>query len=272
VSSGHPRSERRPFDRVADVYDRTRAMPPDAADAVTAGIVAAVGAGARVLEVGVGTGRIAAPLAAAGLRMVGVDVSMPMLDRLRDKRSAVRAVVGDVGALPFRAGCVDAALLVHVLHLVPDARRVLREAWAAVRAGGAVLLGRTEHGRSRRRGVIELAWRIVEDVGGPARPAMDWNAAAVAAFADVASERRTTIDERVVARWTERGTGRQLLDAFAARTYSRTWAIPDEMMSAVLGRLEPALRDAVGDLERPVESEASFVLTIARPRDDAARS
>ncbi len=257
-------AERRPFDRVADVYDRTRAMPSDAADAVTAGIAGALGPGARVLEIGVGTGRIAAPLAAAGLRMFGVDLSRPMLDRLRDKRAAVSAAVGDATALPFRAGCVDAALLVHVLHLVPDARHVVRGAYATVRAGGAVLLGRTEHATSAMRDVVELAWRVVEDTGGPPRTPRDWNAASVAAFGEVASEHGAIIEERVVARWIERSTGRQLLDAFAARTYSSTWDIPDAAMSTLLARLEPVLRASLGDLDRPVESATSFVLSIAR--------
>lgn len=261
------RAERRPFDRVADVYDRTRAMPADAADAVTAGIAGVLGRGARVLEIGVGTGRIAAPLAAAGLRMVGVDLSRPMLDRLRDKRAAVSAVVGDVAALPFRAGCVDAAVLVHVLHLVSDPRQVVRDAYATVRAGGAVLLGRTEHTPSAMRRIIELTWRIVEEVGGPALKPPDWNAVSVAAFGDVASEQGAAIDDRVLARWTERATGRQLLDAFAARTYSSTWAIPDAMMSTLLARLEPALRESLGDLERPLATDTSFVLTIARLPD-----
>src|SRR5579863_1321429 len=38
-----------------------------------------------VLELGCGTGRISLPLARAGVRLVGIDRSAPMLDRARDQ-------------------------------------------------------------------------------------------------------------------------------------------------------------------------------------------
>jgi SAM-dependent methyltransferase len=56
-----------------------------------------------VLELGVGTGRLALPLAAAGLAVTGVDASTAMLDRLAAKPAggSVTAVVGDMaGPLP----------------------------------------------------------------------------------------------------------------------------------------------------------------------------
>ena len=62
-----------------------------------------------VLELGCGTGRVSVPLAKAGIDLVGIDRSEPMLARLR-KASAragaighVNAVRGDIRALPFAA-------------------------------------------------------------------------------------------------------------------------------------------------------------------------
>ncbi|HVU03365.1 MAG TPA: class I SAM-dependent methyltransferase [Polyangiaceae bacterium] len=60
--------------------------------------------GGPVLEYGVGTGRIALPLARAGIAVTGVDQSKPMLERLAaalskeapDVRGRVRAVHGDM--------------------------------------------------------------------------------------------------------------------------------------------------------------------------------
>jgi SAM-dependent methyltransferase len=48
------------------------------------------------LELAVGTGRIAVPLAARGVRVVGVDYAPPMIEQLRSKTGAVEAVVGDM--------------------------------------------------------------------------------------------------------------------------------------------------------------------------------
>lgn len=46
----------------------------------------------RVVELGVGTGRIAVPLAAAGVRVAGIDTSRSMLRRLADKPGGDRVI------------------------------------------------------------------------------------------------------------------------------------------------------------------------------------
>jgi len=67
------------FDRAAEYYDRTRGVPPDVAGAQTALLAGELPGRGRVLEVGVGTGQIALPLAEAGVPMAGLDLSMPMV-------------------------------------------------------------------------------------------------------------------------------------------------------------------------------------------------
>jgi hypothetical protein len=89
---------------------------------------------------------------------------------------------------------------------------------------------------------LDLVWRIAGELGVPAKPLADWNAVTAAAFATVAAESRASVEERTIARWTEPSSGRRLLDAFAARTYSSTWAIPDALMPVIVARLAPALR------------------------------
>jgi len=59
---------------------------------------------ARILELGIGTGRLALPLAAMGLEVHGIDASSAMVDRLRDKPGGdtIPVVMGDfaeVGSL-----------------------------------------------------------------------------------------------------------------------------------------------------------------------------
>jgi SAM-dependent methyltransferase len=69
-------------DRWADVYDRVHAgLDPTAA--VEA--VSALAGGGPVLELGIGTGRIALPLARRGVEVEGVEASTRMVARLREK-------------------------------------------------------------------------------------------------------------------------------------------------------------------------------------------
>ena len=86
-------------ERFADVYDAWYAGVSDVQ--ATADRVATLAAGGRVLELGVGTGRLALPIAERGLDVWGVDASPAMLDRLRAKPGAdrVRTVEGDFGDL-----------------------------------------------------------------------------------------------------------------------------------------------------------------------------
>ena len=105
----------------------------------------ALAAGGRVLEVGVGSGRIAVPVALAGVPVVGVDTSPVMLDLARERAAPhgvelelVRADMRDLPDLgrfalvlvPFRA----------FLHLRDDEERlaVLRALHARLEPGGAL--------------------------------------------------------------------------------------------------------------------------------------
>lgn len=70
-------------DAFADVYDDWYGDLFDT-DAAVAALLALAGAG-PVLELGVGTGRLAVPLARTGLTVIGVDASAAMLERLAAK-------------------------------------------------------------------------------------------------------------------------------------------------------------------------------------------
>jgi SAM-dependent methyltransferase len=92
----------------ADVYDDWYGDLEGLDDAVAT--LAALAGGGRVLELGVGSGRLAIPLAAGGTEVWGVDASPAMLDRLAAAPggSAVHGVLGDMadpsGALAAAGG------------------------------------------------------------------------------------------------------------------------------------------------------------------------
>src|SRR4030042_1200775 len=87
------------------------------------------------LEVGVGTGRFAAPL---GVRF-GLDPAIHML-RLAKKRGLL--VVQGLGeSLPFKDESFDFVQIIFVIECVDDLLSFLREAVRTVRRNGALILG-----------------------------------------------------------------------------------------------------------------------------------
>jgi SAM-dependent methyltransferase len=67
---------------------------PEAIDPVVDFLAERAGGG-PVLELGIGTGRIAVPLAQRGVRVHGIDLSEAMVARLRAKTDEIEVVIGD---------------------------------------------------------------------------------------------------------------------------------------------------------------------------------
>ena len=136
------------FDRAAEYYDRTRRMSPEAAAATSAMLTSEFAGRGTILEIGVGTGQIALALHGSGVPMAGVDISLPMLDKLRQKsggRAPFPISGADGTALPFRAGAFGGIVMRHVLHLIPAYDRVADEAIRVVRPGGVVVVSAGWH-------------------------------------------------------------------------------------------------------------------------------
>jgi len=255
------------FDRVADCYDATRALPPEAESAAVAGIMRAltqVAPRPALLEVGIGTGRIAVPLAGAGARVVGIDIAPAMLARLRAKRADLPVMLAEASRLPFRAEMFDGALFVHVLHLLPDARAALAAATRVVRPGGMLLYGRTGHGQNARSKVHARLRELARELTGEDLPSGAWHKGADRAFTEHAHEIGARVTDVTLARWRERRTGRETLAAISGRVYSGTWAIPEAVMPELLRRLTPWTAELFGGLDRPVEDAITFALVMAR--------
>jgi ubiquinone/menaquinone biosynthesis C-methylase UbiE len=131
------------FDRAADFYDETRALPPEVAEALTDRIFAELGTVDHLLEVGVGTGRISRPLMERGLRVTGFDISPKMMGRLllqlTPEHTPPDLMLADATQMPFRDDSFSAMLFVHVLHLIPGWREAIAEMVRILAPGGVVL-------------------------------------------------------------------------------------------------------------------------------------
>lgn len=94
--------------------------------------------GARVLDVGAGTGAATrAALAAGAARVVAVDAALGML--AHEALGRPPAAVGDARALPFATSAFDAAVAAFSLNHLSDPATGLREMARVTRRGGSLL-------------------------------------------------------------------------------------------------------------------------------------
>jgi SAM-dependent methyltransferase len=132
------------FDSIAEVYDES--LPAHVVEHYLGKRVRFVlehCPPGRGLDVGCGTGALAARLSAAGYEMTGVDPSGGMLDVLRSRAPEVRAVKGSGRSLPFPDDSFDLVLSVAVMHHVAaaeDVRRTLAEMVRVASPSGRILV------------------------------------------------------------------------------------------------------------------------------------
>ena len=93
-------------------------------------------AGAKVADLGCGSGVFTYLLHRKGYEAVGLDISAKQLEIARSKYPDIRFCEGDVEALPFPSGSLDGVLLSGVVHHLPDPHRCAAEVFRVLRPGG----------------------------------------------------------------------------------------------------------------------------------------
>ena len=100
--------------------------------------------GERILEVGVGTG-LSLPLYPAHCRVTGIDLSDGMLEKARERATALRLLHVDLrrmdaGKMEFEDNSFDTVVAAYVVTAVPDYRLVMAEMIRVCRSGGRIIL------------------------------------------------------------------------------------------------------------------------------------
>ncbi len=143
------------FGRIAEIYDATRSLPEEEMRLLVDALATVVPGSGPIVDLGVGTGRFAKPLQDRGYEVMGIDLSKGMM--VKAKVKGVRELFfADIERIPFRDEVFEAALLVHVLHLVGDWRAVVREA-ARVSRGSVISV--IEAGEGNGRDVMRDEYR-----------------------------------------------------------------------------------------------------------------
>jgi phosphatidylethanolamine/phosphatidyl-N-methylethanolamine N-methyltransferase len=157
------------YDRWAPIYDLV--FGNVFASGRSQAIAAAERAGARILEVGVGTG-ISLSQYSPQSELVGVDISDAMLDKARKRvrefgLSNVREISRmDAEALNYPDGAFDVVVAQYVVTAVPNPERALDEFVRVVRAGGEIIITtRVGAGRGLRGSIEKLLMPLTRRIG-----------------------------------------------------------------------------------------------------------
>jgi len=214
--------------------------------------------------VGVGTGRIALPLARQVRALFGVDLARPMLDRLCAKRAGepVHVSQGDAARLPFPPGVFDSAVAVHVFHLIGNWQAVLEEVARVLVPGGRLLNGWNDH--ARRDPVEAALWRAWEGAVGESAsvpvgiPQHQLGTCLIERGWHPVGETQTH-------RYPLTRTPQTLLDRLERRVWSRTWQVSDDDLARGLAAVRDALRSQHIDPQEPRTVEAAFCVQAFMP-------
>ena len=125
------RAARVGFARSAEAYEGSRPEYPD--DAVQH-LVSHLSAGASVLDLAAGTGKLTRPLLASGLDVLAVE---PVPDMRAGLPDTVRALDGTAEAIPLADGSVDAVTVGQAFHWF-DGERALEEINRVLRPSGVL--------------------------------------------------------------------------------------------------------------------------------------
>lgn len=246
------------FDGLVELYDKTRTFDKGCFDSALDYIAQYYPPKffGHVLEPGVGTGRIAIPLARRGYKVTGIDISEKMLNVFAQRldESGLRAQVtfrkADVLELPYTDGAFDMAVVVHLFYFIRDWHRAADEILRVVKADGPIILMHTGTGmeipslNDRYKQLCEERGAKIETIGVKStREVINY-------YVNIGCDLEWVKD---MWSWTYSIKIADALKYIESRAYVFTMTPPDEVHKEVVEQMRKELIEQHGSLDKEIE-------------------
>lgn len=262
------------FDRVSDVYDSTRGLPPGISEQVTDTILNIVSPTSEThfFEIGVGTGRIAIPIAKRGYSYTGIDISEKMLAELHRKLEGIShkltAIKGDATALEFADNSFDVGLTVHVFHLVSAWKQALAEIRRVLKPGSPYLythgtLDSIQENSDSNNGRRLFQQRWEEIIAGYSYPLPRYGATEEEVLTELSAQ-GASLETVIAAQWKWESTVNKLLEHYQNKVYRHGWHLPDDVFAKAIDDLREWALEHYGSLDHDLSSETKYKIVVVR--------
>lgn len=247
------------FDRAVDYYDQTRALPEWRHNAMIEALVRETGIheNSRVLEIGIGTGRIALSVAEHVRRMFGIDLSVEMMNKLRLKRANTNRNIDIAQAnalhLPFADDTFDVAYAVHVYHLVAGWQDAILDARRVLKRGGKFVVSFHKRDENSPNMLVRAQMReFAKEYGVDTRRPGSQSEEEI--FAEIV---KWDAQPRIVPTsvWQQEENVGEILDEIDRQIFSETWMIPRAVLDKIMPRLRAWAKEKYGDPAPPIPAQ-----------------
>lgn len=258
-----------PFDSMVEFYDRTRVFDRNCFISALDFLIKKFPPNkySNVFEPGIGTGRIAIPIAERGYSVTGIDISKEMLLVLKKrlKQSGQSLPVSfqqaDMTLLPFSDAAFDMAVAVHLFWFIEEWRKAVDEILRVVRRGGVMILMHTGMGtevpllNNRYKELCSEYGFAIKSIG--VKSTSEVINYCINMGYDVEQVRDRW-------KWISRIKLDKALEYINLRAYSFTTFAPDNIHFAAVKKLKSDLQERFGSLDYAVEVPNQIYLVFVR--------
>lgn len=246
-----------PFNGMAQLYDETRVFDRRCFNAALDFLIKKFPTHifSKVFEPGIGTGRIAIPLAQRGYHVTGVDISQDMLALLQNRLAHAKDPLrisyqqADVTKLPFPDTAFDMAIAVHLFYFIREWKKAADEVLRVVKHGCPIVLMHTGTGaeipflNERYKELSVEQGFSIKEIG------VKSTAEVVGYFRSLGCHIKSVRDRW---QWTSRIRLDKAIDYIKSRAYSFTSTTPADTHSLIIEQLESEMRHRFGSLTTAV--------------------